>query len=102
MARCTSPALSLSVLPSSRVRNPVNSVFRVSRIWEALLRMRPRATDVIAAQPANAFFAASIAAAASSFPLDAYSATTSRVSAGLTLREVCPDFAGVHSPPMKF
>ena len=85
MARCTSPVLSASVLPSSRVSNSANSALRDSRLCEALLRMRPRATGVIAPQPGKLFLAASIASLASSFPLSGHSATVSRLSAGLTV-----------------
>src|SRR5439155_22189385 len=52
-------------------------------------------------QGAEAFLAASIAARASSLPLDGYSATIARASAGLALRQVLPDFAATHSPPIK-
>ena len=50
----------------------------------------------------NAFWAAWIAAWASSFCPLGYSATVSRVSAGLELRKVWPGRAATQSPPMKW
>src|SRR5437867_6840005 len=101
-ARCTSPVASARVLPSSRVSNSASSVLRASRSCEVLLRMRPRAMGVIAAQAGKAAFAAVMAAAASSRPLAGYSATNSRWSAGLKFLNVWLDFAPTHSPAMKF
>jgi len=64
--------------------------------------MRPRAIGVIAAQAGKAAFAAAMAAAASSRPLDGYSATNSRPSAGLKFLKVWLVYAPTHSPAMKF
>jgi len=57
------PVASVSVLPSSRTSSRARSALRDSRICEALLRNRPRATDVSAAQAGKAFWAAAVAAA---------------------------------------
>src|SRR6266540_4366662 len=101
-ARCTSPAASVRVLPSSRVSHSASSALRASRSCEVLLRMRPRAMGVVAAQAGKAAFAAAMAAAASSRPLAGYSATNSRLSAGLKFLKVWLVFAPTHSPAMKF
>jgi len=74
---------------------------RVSRICEALLRKRPRATGVCAAHAGNAFWAAAVAAANSAASDNGYRATVSRVSAGLVVVKVAPDAAGTQFPPMK-
>ncbi len=58
--------------------------------------MRPRAGGVVAAHAGKAARAAAIACAASSLPLRGYSATNSRLSAGLKFLNVWPDFEADH------
>ena len=65
-------------------------------------RISPRFGAGMALQAGNARVAAATAASTSAGPEAANSPTTSSWFAGLTLVNVAPDPAGVHSPPIRF
>src|ERR1700681_2257847 len=102
MASCTSPRVSLSTLPISRVMSRAYSSLRSIRISAARNTISARRGAGTRRHLAKARLAASTAASTSALLERWKMATTSRVSAGVRSSKVCPLADSTHSPSMKF
>src|ERR1700722_18935796 len=101
MASCTSPRVSASTLPISRVMSRAYCSLRCWRRMAALTRISARLGAGTRRQEAKAFFAAATARSTSSGPEAGKVPTMSSWSAGLTFCRVLPLFAGSHWPPIR-
>ena len=102
IAVCTSPRVSLSTLPISRVISAANSSLCCSNNRDVRNKISPRSGAGIAAQAGCAFLAAATASSRSA-RVDCWKCpTTSFVLAGLVLLNVLPLAEPRHSPAIKF
>ena len=101
IASCTSPRVSSSTLPISRVMSRANSSLRAAMSCAALNRISARFGAGTRRHDSNARFAAAIAASASSVVESGNSPIRSSVLAGLRFSNVAPDSDGTHFPPTK-
>src|SRR5688572_32439008 len=101
IASCTSPRVSSSTLPISRVMSRAKSSLRAVISCAALNRISARLGAGTSRHESKARRAAPIAASASAAVESAKVPTKSRALAGLRLSSVAPDDAGTHFPPTK-
>src|SRR5579863_4018429 len=102
MASCTSPRVSDSGLPISRVMSRARSSLRFTRVSAARYNISARRGAGNSRHFLNAAFAASTASFTSSCVEDGKIPTSSPVFAGLRFSNVLPRRAATHSPLMKF
>ena len=102
MASCTSPRVSDSGLPISRVMSRDKSSLRFTRVSAARYRISARRGAGTRRQCLNAALAASTASFTSSCVEEGKIPTSSPVLAGLRFSNVLPRRAPTHSPLIKF
>src|SRR5271168_2345367 len=102
IASCTSPRVSASTLPISRVISRDNSSFRFSSNSAARYKISARFGAGTSRHVLYASVAASTAASTSAAPDDTNIPTSSSVFAGLRFSYASPPFGSTHSPLIKF